>query len=256
MVTVRDILSNIEELAPAALKMDFDNVGHLVGSKKATVERVMLSLDITDEVIAEAVNEQAQLIVSHHPLFFGLKKVVDDDLIGRKLIRLIQNNISAICMHTNLDAAEGGVNSCLAKAAGIIAPIKLYDKPDNIGYYGELAEAVELEDYLKNIKDNLNVNCLRYVTSGKAVKRVAVLGGSGGDDMERAIELECDTFISADLKYHRFLQAKEYGINLIDGDHFCTENVVIPELQKRLSEAFPEIEFIISKKHRQTVQFF
>jgi len=159
-------------------------------------------------------------------------------------------------MHTNLDAAEGGVNSCLAETCGIIEPVKLFDKPDNIGYYGELPETMAFEDYLSFVKNALNTNGLRYVESGKAVRKVAVVGGSGGDDMERAVELGCDTFITADLKYHKFIQAKESGINLIDGDHFCTENVVVPALEKRLTEYFPEIQVIISKKHKQTVQFF
>lgn len=255
MVTVRDILLKLDEVAPISLKMDFDNVGHLVGSKESAVTRVMLALDITDAVIDEAVSERVQLIVSHHPLFFGLKNVVDDDLIGRKIIKLIKNNISAVCMHTNLDAAEGGVNTCLAKAAGITAPIPLYDKPDNIGYYGELEVPMNFNEYLQFIKTAINTNGLRYVSSGEMVRRVAVLGGSGGDDLERAVELGCDTFITADLKYHKFIQAKEYGINLIDGDHFCTENVVIPALENRIIENFPEVQTIISKNHIQTVQF-
>lgn len=256
MVTVKDILNNLEELAPISLKMDFDNVGHLVGCKDDEVSRVIVALDITDEVIDEAISEGAQLIVSHHPLFFGLKNVVSDDLTGRKIIKLIQNGISAICMHTNLDAAEGGVNTCLSKACGITEPIKLYNRPDNIGYYGEIEAPMEFNEYLSFVKSALSTNGLRYVDSCKVVKKIAVVGGSGGDDMDRAIELGCDTFITADLKYHKFIAAKESGLNLIDGDHFCTENVVVPALEKRLSEYFPEIQVIISKKHKQTVQFF
>ena len=256
MAAVNDILNNLKELAPVNLKMDFDNVGLLTGFGSNEVKKILVALDITDEVIEEAVNADAQLIVSHHPLFFGLKNIVDSDNTGKKIIRLIQNGISAICMHTNLDAAVGGVNTCLAKTVGIAEPLPMYDTEAGIGCYGELAAPMEFNEYLSFVKSALNSKGLRYVSGNKTVKRVAVVGGSGGGDLERAIELGCDTFITADLKYHQFLLAKESGVNLIDGDHFCTENVVVPALAQRLSKCFPEIEVLISEKHSQTVCFF
>ncbi|MBQ6539495.1 MAG: Nif3-like dinuclear metal center hexameric protein [Oscillospiraceae bacterium] len=256
MATVKDIFNNLNDWAPVETKMDFDNVGHLVGFENAEVTRILTALDITDEVIDEAAEAGAQLIVSHHPMFFGLKNVVDSDIKGRKIIKLIQNNMSAICMHTNLDAAEGGVNTLLASACGITEPAKLYDEPNSIGCYGEIGEETDFFDYLKTVKHALGTSTLRYVYAGKPVKKVAVLGGSGGDDMMRAIELGCDTYVTADLKYHKFLDAKEYGLNLIDGDHFCTENLVVPAIKLRINEYFPEIQVIISQRHRQTVQFF
>lgn len=256
MAVVNDIQKDLEELAPIDLKMDFDNVGHLVGFKNGEVNKILVALDVTNDVIDEAIAEGAQLIVAHHPMFFGLKNVVDSDLTGGKIIKLIQNDISAICMHTNLDAAEGGVNTCLAQTVGIVDPKPLYCKSDNIGYYGELASPIEFSDFLQYIKSALNTNGLRYVQSQDKVKKVAVLGGSGGSDLPRAIELGCDTFITADLKYNAFIDARESGINLVDGDHFCTENVVVPALQKRLAEHFPQVKVQISKRHKQTVQFF
>jgi dinuclear metal center YbgI/SA1388 family protein len=256
MATVKDIFDNLNEWAPVETKMDFDNVGHLVGFENRPVTRILTALDITDEVIEEALELGAELIVSHHPMFFGLKNVVDSDIKGRKIIKLIQNNMSAICMHTNLDAAEGGVNTCLAGAVGIIEPEKLYDEPNCIGCFGEIESETDFFEYLKTVKSALNVSMLRYVHGGRPVKKVAVVGGSGGDDMMRAIELGCDTFVTADLKYHKFVDAKEYGLNLIDGDHFCTENLVVPAIKARLDEYFPEIQVIISQRHAQTVRFF
>ena len=108
MAEVGQIFEYLNELAPVELKMDFDNVGLLVGNAEAKVEKCLVALDITDEVIEEAVRLGAQLIVSHHPIIFGaIKSVTADDLVGRKIIALIRNNISAVCMHTNLDIAEG-----------------------------------------------------------------------------------------------------------------------------------------------------
>ena len=112
MTKVRDIYDYLNALAPVSLKMDFDNVGLLVGDHNAEAGKCLLALDITDEVIREAKSTGAELIVSHHPLIFGaIKSVTADDLTGRKIIDLIKNDISAICMHTNLDIAQGGVNA-------------------------------------------------------------------------------------------------------------------------------------------------
>jgi dinuclear metal center YbgI/SA1388 family protein len=119
MAKVEEILSALERFAPSCLKMDFDNVGLLAGFTKREADRLIVALDITDAVIDEAISEKAQLIVSHHPMFFSLKSVTDGDRTGRKITALLSHGISAICMHTNLDAAAGGVNDALAEAAGL-----------------------------------------------------------------------------------------------------------------------------------------
>ena len=117
MVKVVEVFEYLNKLAPVSLKMDFDNVGLLVGDATQSVSKCLVSLDITDEVIDEAACFGADLIVSHHPIIFGaVKSVTADDLVGRKIIELVRNNISAICMHTNLDIAEGGVNDALMAA--------------------------------------------------------------------------------------------------------------------------------------------
>ena len=255
MVTVRDIFDDLNTFAPVETKMDFDNVGLLVGIEDQPVTKILTALDITDDVIDEAVSGGCQLIVSHHPMFFSLKSVVNSDIKGRKIIKLIQNGVSAICMHTNLDAAEGGVNTCLARIAGIIDPKRLYDTPDSIGLYGEIEKPTELTEYLNYIKSALKTQGLRYVSGGKTVHKIAVVGGSGADDMYRAIELGCDTLLTGDVKYHKFVDAAEYGLNLIDADHFCTENPVVSVLKQRIEEHFPTIQVNISEKHRQTVKF-
>ena len=145
MVKVSDVAGYLEELAPPAQKCDWDNVGLLVGRGENRIERILVSLDITDAVIEEAVRDKAGVIVSHHPLFFSLKRVTDNDAAGCKIIKLIKNNISAICMHTNLDAAEGGVNDALAKAVGLhdtdllsVDGIGEDGKPYGIGLFGRL----------------------------------------------------------------------------------------------------------------------
>ena len=117
MVTVQDVFAFLDAQAPVRYQMDFDNAGFLAGNPQSTVQQILVTLDITDDVIEEAVEAGAQLIVSHHPLIFKpLKRVTADDLTGRKILRMAANGLSAVCMHTNLDIAEGGVNDALMAA--------------------------------------------------------------------------------------------------------------------------------------------
>jgi len=263
MATVGEIFRSLAEFAPVERKMDFDNVGFLVGFENAIVERALVALDITDDVVGEAIETGAQLIVSHHPLFFQLKSVTDTDRIGRKVTALLKHGISAICMHTNLDAASGGVNDALAKAAGLEdAEILHAEGEDSSGQkyscnrVGRLPRPMRIREYLPFLKERLGANGLRYHDAGREVSLVAVVGGSGGGELEHAIRYGCDTFITSDIKYDTFLAAKEAGVNLIDADHFCTENVVVPVLERLLKERFPEVLSTISKRHCQTAQFY
>ena len=262
MPSVGEIYGFLKEFAPLEMKMDFDNPGLLVGSERNEVNKVFVALDITTEVIAEAKRIGADLIVSHHPLFFSIKRVVDSDLIGKKIIELISSGISAVCMHTNLDAAVGGVNDELAKTVGIsslemltVDGILADGTKYCIGRMGFVETETDFGEYLKFVMTALDSKGLRYYDAGKPVKKVAVMGGSGGSAMHLAIEQVCDTYITADVKYDTFLDAKEFGLNIIDADHFCTENVVVPKLVEILSEKFSTVTVVPSTAHSQTVSF-
>lgn len=262
MPKVKEIRDHFEERIPAYMKYDFDNVGLLVGTAEREVNRVLVALDITGEVIAEARSFGAELVMSHHPLFFELKSVTDEDSRGRRVVELLSNKMSAICLHTNLDAAEGGVNDALLEKLGA-APLGLLSshgahpdgRPYGIGRVGKLAAPISLAEFLKVTKGALNSNGLRYHDAGREVFKIACCGGSGGDFVEIAAGT-CDTYVTSDIKYDRFLAAKELGINLIDADHFCTENVVVPVIADFLKEAFPALEVKISESLKQTANFF
>ena len=267
MITVNDVYEFLCSIAPVEMKMDFDNVGFLVGRSGAGVSKILVSLDITGDVVSEALDIGAELIVSHHPLFFSLKSVTDADVTGGKIVRLLSGGVSAICMHTNLDAARGGTNDALASAAGIAgatgkAELLSEDGhlPDgtsfSYGRAGRLESPCPLGEYLGMLKNALNTNGLRYYDAGKEVYYVAVVGGSGGGELHHAVERGCDTFVTADVKYDVFLEARELGINLIDGDHFCTENLVTGILAEEIRAAFPGIAVSTSARHDQTARFF
>lgn len=249
MKRVNDIYEYLQTFAPLELQLGFDNAGIQIGRLSNSVTRVLLALDVTSEVVSEAAELGAELIVSHHPLIFTPIKNITDDT----LLRLAREDIAVISMHTNLDIAEGGVNDVLL--ALFNAERKDYLDEDNCGRVGELAQELDLSEFLIECKAALNANGLRYYDAGRRVKRIAVMGGSGGDYVADAVNKGCDTYITADIKHHQFLLAKELNINLIDADHYCTENPVIPAVAAKLQAAFPEVEFTVSKVHKQVAQF-
>lgn len=253
MVIINDIYTFLNEIAPVRYQMDFDNAGFLVGDGGAVVKKALLALDITDAVIAEAIELRAQLIVSHHPLIFTpLRHATTDDLAGRKVLTMARHGISAICMHTNLDAADGGVNDALAEKLGLLQTEYLTD--EKIGRVGTLKCQIPLVEFTRFVVKSLGCNGLRYTDCGRPVHRVAVGGGACGDYIGQAIALGCDTFVTSDLSYHEFLDTK--GLNLIDAGHFPTENVVCPVLAERLQAAFPHITVALSAAHdREIIQY-
>lgn len=250
MTTVQDIYDKLCEKAPLDLQMSFDNSGFLFGRASCEVNKVLLVLDVTSKVVDEAISMGVQLIISHHPVIFNPLKCITDE----KLLRLAENSIAVISMHTNLDIAHGGVNDVLLSILGAEGGEAL--DQDGCGRIGHIKEAVELGEFLELCKQRLNTKGLRYYDAGRKVHKIAVMGGAGGDFVQLAYDFGCDTYITSDIKYNRFLEAEEIGINLIDADHFCTENPVIPVLCNYLSASFPDTEFFVSKIHGQIVSFF
>lgn len=263
MATVTEIYAYLDGLAPFNLQMSFDNAGFLVGRRDREVAKILVSLDITEEVVHEAAEVGAELIVSHHPVIFHpAKSITDDTPTGRKLLALAENHIAAICAHTNLDAVAGGVNDALARKLGLTNIGQLHQdgidhdgKPYGIGRIGCLAKEQALPGFAAFVKEALGSNGVRYVDGGRPVLRVAVGGGSCSDMMENALAHECDTFVTADVKYDGFLDAKAQGLNLIDAGHFPTENVVCPVLADWLKKGFPKVEIVLSKCHCEVFSY-
>lgn len=259
MATVKEIYDYLDALAPFSRQMDFDNSGFLVGREEAVVERIMVALDITQEVIDEAVTAGCQLIVSHHPIIFRPARFVTDrSLVGKCLLDLVENYVAAICAHTNLDMAAGGVNDALAQKLKMEQVELLHKegldaqgKPYGIGRVGTVNGFDSAREFAVFVQTQLNAGGLRLEDAGRPVHKVAVGGGACGEYMKEAVKIGCDTFVTADVKYNTFLDAKALGLNLIDAGHFSTENVVCPILAQWLSQAFSEVEVVISKVHKE-----
>lgn len=263
MTTVKNIYKLLADFAPVKYKEDFDNVGLLVGDGEQNVSKVLVALDVTLEVAKEAERIGAELIVAHHPVFFSVKSVTEDDPTGRLIRYLIRANISAISMHTNLDKTNGGVNDMLAAALGIEVkgPIVIDGLDDNgipygLGRIGRLQKDWTMEEFVPYVAQKLGCKGIRFRDAGRPVRKVAVGGGTCGDYIPDVIAAGCDTFVTADLKYNMFLSAKDKGINLIDAGHYPTENVVCAKLEDVISAEFPEIVVARSEVHEEHVGYW
>ena len=253
MTAIRDIFTALCHIAPLELQMDFDNAGFQIGRSEREVHHVLLALDATDAVVEEADALGAELIVTHHPLLFSpLRSLTDLDPTQRRALTLAEKGIGLISMHTNLDIAEGGVNDVLIRLLGA-EPEEALD--EGCGRIGKLPQEMNLSTFLEVCKQRLQIPTLRFADGGKAVRRIAVMGGAGAGSLECAVKAGCDTYVTADVKYHQFQRAAELGLNLIDADHFYTENPVIPELARKLKAQFPDVAFHISKRHTDCIHF-
>ena len=264
MATVKEVYDYLNTKAPFYSQLGFDNSGFLVGHGEKQVDRVLVALDITEEVVKEAAAKGAQLIVSHHPVIWeGAKSVTDDTILGRKLLALIENGIAAICAHTNLDAAVGGVNDRFAARLGLIDTrlLKTYGNyedgtPYGIEQIGFLpGEPVALADFAAEVKMKLGSNGVRYVDAGRPVHKVAVGGGSCSSSIKDVFAAGCDTFVTADVKYDGFLDAAAIGLNLIDAGHYPTENLVCPALVSWLQEEFKDVDVLLCECHKEVFNY-
>lgn len=262
MVTVADILTYIETIAPRYMKEDWDNVGLNCGHSDRPVSRILVALDPFPHVCREAKDWGADLLVTHHALIWTPGFITDESTWGRSALFLIENGIAHINAHTNLDQAPGGVNDVLAKALGlqnvqVLAPrgTDALGRPWGLIHFGDAAQQ-PLEDFLATVKASLGCDGLRYVDGGRPVRKVAVGGGSCSGAIYEVAAAGCDTFVTADIKYNGFWDAKELDLNLIDAGHFHTENPVVAVLAEKIAAQFPEIQVKISETHHDCMKFY
>ena len=263
MATVKEIYHKLDTWAPFETQMSFDNSGLLVGRGDREVKSILVALDVTLPVVEEAAKLGCSLIVAHHPVIFEpVRRLTDEDPTGEILLTLAEKEIAAICAHTNLDAAQGGVNDCLARALELSEQEMLeqegtdrFGRPYGIGRMGMAhQQGSAVEAYAAYVKQQLGASSVRFVDAGKPVSRVAVGGGSCGSMLMDAVKAGCDTFVTSDVKYNVFLDAKALGINLMDAGHYATENVVCPALVEFLRREFPDIEVKLASVHPEVYQ--
>lgn len=253
MPTIREIYRYIDEIAPFATAMDFDNPGFLVGDGEAEVTAALVTLDITAQSVAQAEKLGAQLIISHHPVIFNPMKRL---MSGSVPYLLARAGVGAICAHTNLDMAKGGVNDCLADAltlSGREAVTYAGETPCCI--IGALPQPMEPAAFAGFVKKRLSCFGVRYLPGNRLVKTVALCSGAGGEFIFDAMEKGADAFVTGEVKHHEILAAKEAGLTLVDGGHFKTENIAMEPLRQRLTGAFPQIEFRLEENADDGIRY-
>ncbi len=244
-MTVGELYAALDRRIPRSLSCSWDNDGlSCCPDPSAPVKGIVVAMDATEEAVSLAVETGCNVILTHHPLLFkGLKAVAGADVNSRKVIAMIRAGISSMAFHTRLDAIEGGVNDILAARLGLVDVIPFGDDDNSakmpIGRIGTLPETVSLARFADAVKaalalpDSLGtahtehmtavMPTLTYADGGRPVSRVAVLGGSGQDDVDAAVAAGADTYVTGDLRYHQLCDAPDNGINLIAAGHFFTE---------------------------------
>lgn len=253
MTMIGDIYRFLDGFAPFCTALEYDNVGLLVGDSDISVRNVMLSLDITAPVIQEAAENRVELIISHHPVIFNpLKNLGTNDVP----YLLAKNGISAICAHTNLDMAQGGVNTCLAERLQL-TNLKTLKEHNGLaeGLIGTLNKQYIPSEFAAFVKSALNCGGLKYVDSDRLIQKVGICSGAGADLLCYASAFGADAFVTADTKHHELLEAARLGLMLVDAGHFNTEDVVILPLMQMLANQFSDVKFQKSKQMSDPVKY-
>lgn len=265
-VPLQLLTDTLARLAPLGLAESWDNVGLLVGSRQRHVVRAMTCLTITAAVVSEAIERDAQLIISHHPLpFKPLAKITSDTITGQLLLDLIGNNVAVYSAHTAMDSAAEGINQHTAERLqlGSIQPLAVIDanaQPKlaalglGSGRYGVISQPRSLVAFADEIGLCLNANSVRVVGLPQSVpQKVAIACGSGGSFLNAAHRAGCDTLVTGEATFHTCLEAEALGISLLLSGHYASERFAMEWLADRLSEDFPHVEIWPSQREKDPI---
>lgn len=247
-IRCEEIIESLERLSPSSFAEDYDNVGLLAGRGDKEVHNIYIALDATDAVIEEAVRVGADMLLTHHPLIFKpLKKINTDDFIGRRIVKLIQNDISYYAMHTNFDVmgmADAAADEIRLKDRQVLH-ITYEDEiaKEGIGRYGRLPQIMTLEECASYVKQMFKLESIQiYGDPGAAIEWAAISPGSGKSMIEPAVSLGAEVLITGDIEHHEGLDAVSQGLAIIDAGHYGLEKIFIPYIQEYIKREFPHIK--------------
>ena len=242
-----EVISVIEKTYPVSAALGFDNVGLLVGRLEKEVHKIYIAIDATDEVIQEAVDFGADMLVTHHPLIFSpLKRITNQDFIGRRVVQLLQNDISYYAMHTNYDVL--GMAYLATGILGLQNSEVLEETwesesgAEGIGRIGQLAETTTLEECCNFVKCCFDLDHVRvFGNLEQTVSRVAICPGSGKSVIDVAIAKGADVLIAGDIGHHEGLDAVARGLSVIDAGHYGTEYIFMKDMKEYFEKNLPEL---------------
>jgi dinuclear metal center YbgI/SA1388 family protein len=260
MPTVDTITKLLEQLAPPALAESWDNVGLLVGDRARNVKRLMTCLTVTPASAREAMEAQADLIVTHHPLpFQPVRQLTTDTTTGRLLWDLIGARIAIYSPHTAFDSAQAGINAYLAEGLALknVAPLvaAVHDATEGAGRHGDAPPATTLASLARTVKSFLKLDVVRVVgTDDQQVTRIGIACGSGGSLLEKARLARCDAFLTGETNFHTCLEAESRGIALVLTGHFASERFAVERLADWLATQLSDVEVWASRDERDPLR--
>jgi len=251
---IQHVCQFLESFAPLRLAEDWDNVGLIAGDRQAPVKNVMTCLTITAETADEAIANDADLIVSHHPLpFRPIKKLTTDNVASELLWKLAKAGVSVYSPHTAFDSAAEGINHALAaklKIANLKPLSAAVDDPDGLGAgrYGKPAAAMSLKELLGSVKAEFDLPHLKFVGDvDREVTKIAFACGSGGSFLDKAVFVGCDVLVTGEATYHTCLDAKAKGVALVLMGHYTSERFAVETLATQLQNEFKELKVWASR---------
>jgi dinuclear metal center YbgI/SA1388 family protein len=259
---VKEITSAIEAYAPLAYQESYDNSGMQVGNPDQEISGALITLDVTEEVIDEAIQKGCNLIIAHHPLIFrGQKKICGYNYIERCIIKAIKHDIAIYASHTCMDKTIGGVSAKMAEKLGMteIRPLeeeKYGEQIVGLGVIGMLPQADDAMDFLRRVKKTFQADSIRHTSigKGKKVRRVALCGGSASEFLGKAIAEQADIYITADVKYHQFFEVEDHII-LADIGHFESEQFTKEIFYEIISKINPKFAVHISESKTNPINY-
>lgn len=262
MFTVADVSEVLRSLAPHHLAEEWDNVGLLVGDRQSHVQRIMTCLTVTPESVREAIAQQVDLIVTHHPIpFRPLKRLTTEEMTGRLLLSLIDAGIAVYSPHTAFDSAREGINQRLAEGLGLleIQPLEpISNDPDGLGAgrWGQLAEQCTLAEVGARLKRFLQIEGLHAVGApAQLVQRVGVACGSAGQFLAAAREHGCELLVTGETSFHTCLAAQADQIAILLPGHYASERFAVESLAESLGSCFPDLVVWASRDEADPLQW-
>lgn len=259
MPTISAIAAFLEQVAPFRLAEEWDNVGLLVGQRNQSVNKIMTCLTVTPASAAEAVEADADLIVTHHPMpFRAVKRLTSDTTIGQILLDLIAARVAIYSPHTAFDSAAQGVNERLAAGVELqdVVPLVPHAEGRGTGRQGRLADAIPLGELAKRLKRFLKIERLQMVGQPeRPVRTVAIACGAADELLDAAVTNHCDAMVIGEARFHTCLEAQAAGIGLLLPGHFASERFAVECLAEVLQQEFPEVEVWASQHEADPIRW-
>ena len=245
----------MEQIAPQSLAMDDDRIGLLIGTDHKEIRKVLVALDLTVDVAEEAIREDADLVLTHHPILWTpVAGIYPDHPDTAAAYKLIRHGIGHFAAHTNLDAASGGVNDTICDILGLeqIHPLE----PDRLGRIGRLPQKMRFAEFVSLCENRFDTKARITGDPDRFIQTVCCIGGSGGGDIEYVRQAGCDAFVTGEMKHNQAIDAAFYGLCCCVLGHYETENPVLKPLIKRLQTENNDVQYLLTQKGKAPLPCF